>query len=42
MKKEDIITHQYFNVDAEEIFYICTTHIEGMRDVLGKIIDELP
>ena len=21
----DIINHQYFNVDAEEIFYICTT-----------------
>ena len=37
----DIISHHYFDVDAEEIFFICATHIDGMRNVLGKIIAEL-
>lgn len=37
----DIITHQYFNVDAEEILYICATHIGIMQKVLGNIMEEL-
>ena len=38
----DIISHQYFNVDAEEIFHICTTYIEIMKNTLQQIIEELP
>jgi uncharacterized protein with HEPN domain len=38
----DIISHQYFNVDAEEIFHICTNYLKLMRDVLRQIIEELP
>lgn len=37
----DIISHQYFDVDAEEIFYICTTHIGTMQKTLHQIIEEL-
>lgn len=34
----DVISHRYFDVDAEEIFHICTTHIGVMRKTLHQII----
>lgn len=37
----DIISHQYFDVDAEEIFHICTTHIETMRKTLNQLIEDM-
>jgi uncharacterized protein with HEPN domain len=37
----DIISHHYFDVDAEEIFHVCATRIEPMRRTIAKIIDEL-
>ncbi|OGQ60458.1 MAG: antitoxin [Deltaproteobacteria bacterium RIFCSPLOWO2_02_FULL_53_8] len=37
----DIISHHYFDVDAEEIFYICKTHIGTMRETLRQIIAKL-
>lgn len=37
----DIISHHYFDVDAEEIFYICTTHVRAMQKTLHQIIEEL-
>ncbi len=37
----DIISHQYFDVDAEEIYHICTTHIVSMRKTIHQIIEEL-
>lgn len=37
----DIISHQYFDVDAEEIFYICANRIGPMRKTIGQIIEDL-
>ena len=37
----DIISHHYFDVDAEEIFYICETHIKTMKKTLHQIIEKL-
>lgn len=37
----DIISHQYFDVDAEEIFHICTTHVKTMRNTTRQIIEDV-
>jgi len=37
----DIISHHYFDVDAEEIFHVCATHMEPMRKTIHQIIEEL-
>lgn len=36
----DVISHRYFDVDAEEIFYICSTRIASMQKTLQQIIDD--
>jgi uncharacterized protein with HEPN domain len=41
MGLRDIISHHYFDVDAENIFFICTTHLKPMRQTLGLILEEL-
>jgi uncharacterized protein with HEPN domain len=41
MGLRDIISHHYFDVDAENIFHICATHIEPMGKVLALIREEL-
>jgi uncharacterized protein with HEPN domain len=38
----DIIAHHYFEVDAEEIYWICSNHVTPMRQTIEKIIEELP
>lgn len=37
----DIITHQYFDIDAEEIFLICKKHISPLAETIKKIINDL-
>jgi uncharacterized protein with HEPN domain len=37
----DIISHHYFEVDAEQIFHLCRTHIEPMRKAVEQIIKEI-
>lgn len=37
----DIIAHQYFNVDAEEIFWVCEKHIPPLAETLRKMISDL-
>lgn len=37
----DIISHHYFDVDAEQIFYLCATHIEPMQKTILQILEEL-
>ncbi|MBN2410271.1 DUF86 domain-containing protein [candidate division KSB1 bacterium] len=37
----DIITHQYFNVDADEIFWVCEKHIPPLAKTIKKIISNL-
>jgi uncharacterized protein with HEPN domain len=37
----DIISHQYFDVNAEAIFDICQTKIEILSDTINKIVEDL-
>jgi uncharacterized protein with HEPN domain len=41
MGLRDVISHRYFDVDAEEIFHICTTHIGVMNKILRQIIEDM-
>jgi len=37
----DIISHQYFDVNAEAIFDVCKTKIKILSDTITKIIEDL-
>jgi uncharacterized protein with HEPN domain len=37
----DVISHQYFDIDAEEIFGVCSENIIPLSVTVQKMIDEL-
>ena len=37
----DIITHHYFDVDAETIYSVCLEHIPDIKRVISKILHDL-
>ena len=37
----DIIAHHYFDIDAEQVFWICQNEIAPMSNALKKMIDAL-
>jgi uncharacterized protein with HEPN domain len=37
----DVISHQYFDVNAEAIFDVCQTKIGPLGDAIAKIIEDL-
>ena len=37
----DIISHQYFDIDAEEIFWVCKHQIRLLSDTIKTIIKDL-
>jgi len=37
----DIITHHYFDIDAETIFTVCGEHLLPLRVVINRIISSL-
>jgi uncharacterized protein with HEPN domain len=37
----DIISHHYFDLDAEEIFDICKTHIPPLQKTIKQMISDL-
>lgn len=37
----DIITHHYFDIDAETVFTVCSEHIPQMNKVIKMILDDL-
>jgi uncharacterized protein with HEPN domain len=37
----DIISHHYFDLNAEAIFDVCENHIETLSQTIGKIIENL-
>ena len=37
----DIISHQYFDVNAEAIFDVCETKIQILSDTITKIVEDL-
>ena len=36
----DIITHHYFDIDAETIYEVCAEHVPEMRRVMVKILKD--
>lgn len=41
MAMRDIISHHYFEIDAEVIFEVCKNKIHPMRDAIHKIQDRV-
>ena len=37
----DIITHHYFDIDAETIYTVCLEHVPAMAAVMQKILHDL-
>lgn len=37
----DVISHQYFNIDAEEIYYICSHDLEKLRTTVERMIQDV-
>lgn len=37
----DIISHHYFDIDADEIYWICDQQIESMQHTIEQIIADL-
>ena len=37
----DIITHHYFDIDAETVFTVCAEHIPAMKKTIEKISENL-
>ncbi|MBN2488394.1 MAG: DUF86 domain-containing protein [Methanosarcinaceae archaeon] len=37
----DVLSHQYFNIDAEEIFFICTNDLQPLRAAVQEMIEKL-
>ncbi|MHC1575597.1 MAG: HepT-like ribonuclease domain-containing protein [Candidatus Methanogasteraceae archaeon] len=37
----DVLAHQYFIIDAEEVFYICMDDLQPLRDAVRGMIGEL-
>jgi uncharacterized protein with HEPN domain len=37
----DIISHHYFDLDAEEIYFVCDTKLETLTNTIEKIIQDL-
>lgn len=41
MGMRDIISHHYFDVDAEEIFWVCENNMKPLAVTLKKIIENI-
>ena len=37
----DVISHHYFDIDAEAIFTVCTDHLKALAQVTEKIMNEV-
>jgi len=37
----DIIAHHYFDVDAEQVFWICTHQLPPIAQTIGRMLKEL-
>ncbi|MFH1258628.1 MAG: DUF86 domain-containing protein [Elusimicrobiota bacterium] len=37
----DIIAHQYFDIDAETIFIVCSEHLPELKKVIQKILSDI-
>lgn len=41
MGMRDVISHHYFDLDAETVFSVCQTHVPDMQGVVQRIISEI-
>ena len=37
----DVITHRYFDIDAEQVWWICTHEVGPLSNAIRRMIDEL-
>lgn len=37
----DIISHHYFDIDAEEIYFVCDTKLETLIKTIEKMLEDL-
>ncbi len=37
----DIIAHQYFNIDPDQVFWICSHEVEPLSAAIKKIMEDL-
>lgn len=37
----DIIAHHYFDIDAEQVFWICSKHVVPLSATIKRMIEEL-
>ena len=37
----DVLAHEYFNIDAEEIYGICRNDLEPLKEALRKMRNQL-
>lgn len=40
MGMRDVISHHYFDLDAEIVYTVCTDHIQPLADVVRQMIDD--
>lgn len=37
MGMRDVITHHYFDIDAETVFTVCNEHIPELEEIIRRI-----
>ncbi len=37
----DLLSHHYFDMDAEVIFGICKEHVEPLQNTISRMLDDL-
>ena len=37
----DIISHHYFDVDADQIFWVCNNKMKSLGETLDKIVKDI-
>ena len=41
MGLRDILSHHYFDIDAEIIYEVCADHVPALADIVRQMLDEL-
>ena len=41
MGMRDIITHHYFDIDAEQIFWVCEHQMKPLAETIKQMLDEM-
>lgn len=41
MGMRDVLSHHYFDLDAEVVFAVCTDHIPSMQRVVSRMLSDL-